>query len=226
MKQYLPHIITLTSLCIGCLSIIESSKLNLTIASYLIIVSCILDGLDGFFARLLKTESQFGKQLDSFSDLVNFGMAPGFIMYFFLNDMLSLQRVSYLSLLIPIFATLRLANYNTQKKITNNFSGITTPVIALVFASIPLINQYHSHHWLQRVLVKPEVITSIIVISCLLLLAPIKTFGLRFDTIIMNKRKMIFLFISICILYIFKYIGILIIILMYILLNVFRIIDK
>ena len=90
MKKHLPHIITLTSLCIGFLSMVESSKLNLTIASYLIMVSCFLDGLDGFFARLLKTESQFGKQLDSFSDLVNFGLAPGFIMYFFLNDVLLL----------------------------------------------------------------------------------------------------------------------------------------
>ncbi|MBJ04906.1 MAG: CDP-diacylglycerol--serine O-phosphatidyltransferase [Flavobacteriales bacterium] len=226
MKQFIPHLITLTSLCIGFYSIIESAKINFNTASHLIIISFILDGLDGFLARYFNTQSNFGKQLDSFSDFVNFGLAPGFLLFFYMNEEVGLQNTSYLAVLIPIFSTIRLANFNTKEKNTDNFSGLTTPANALIFISIPLINQFNNLSWINQFLNLPEIISLLIVVNSMLLIAPIKTFGLRIDNILLNKRKMTFVFISICILYIFKYIGILIVTLLYILASIFRIIDK
>ena len=102
MKKNIAHIITLTSLCIAILSIIQSCYFNFRIAAYLIVISLILDGVDGAIARCLNTASEFGKQLDSLSDMIAFGLAPAILLYNFIGHELNNPTLSYLTLFIPI----------------------------------------------------------------------------------------------------------------------------
>ena len=225
MKKNIPHIITLTSLSIGFLSIIESCNLNFITASYLMIICLILDSIDGTVARYLNTSSKFGKELDSLSDMIAFGIAPGILIYHFITVEFSDQSLAYLALLIPICSSLRLANYNTYTEIHNTFSGLTTPVAALCFLSIPLINEYENNERIIHLLIHPVSISLLTIIVSILLIAPVKTFGLRLNTLRRDKKKLVFIFISISIFYIFSFTGLLMIILTYIILSVFKIIN-
>ncbi|MBE37938.1 MAG: CDP-diacylglycerol--serine O-phosphatidyltransferase [Flavobacteriales bacterium] len=225
MKKNIAHIVTLTSLCISIISIIQSCYFNFIISSYLIFICLLLDNLDGLIARYLNTVSEFGKQLDSFSDMIAFGVAPAVLLYNFIQYQFNNNTLAYITLLIPIFSSIRLANYNSNS--TNNpfFHGITTPVNAIFFGSLPLINQYEESTWIVSTLINEAFIAILIIIMSILLITPLKTFNLRIDAIKDDKRKLFFIFISISVLYLFNFTGLPIIIFIYILLNVMRIIN-
>lgn len=135
----LPCIITIISLCLGITSILYSIDGKFNIAVALIIIAGFLDGIDGRIARMLKSTSEFGAQLDSFADLCSFGIAPGISIYLW-----SLQRMPYNSIgwsIVLIHTTcsalrlarfhIQLANNKSQKKIENRFfTGIPMPVAA------------------------------------------------------------------------------------------------
>jgi len=219
MKKNIAHIITLTSLCIAIFSIIESCYFNFKISSYLILMCLILDGIDGSIARYLNTVSKFGKQLDSLSDMIAFGVAPAILLYNFINYEFNNDTLSYITLLIPICSALRLANYNNNSD-SDFFNGVTTPVNALLFCSIPLIEIYQKSTYIANILMNEAVIGLMIVIMSILLISPLQTFNLRIDSIRHDKRKLFFIFISICVLYLFNFTGLPLIILIYILLSI------
>ena len=224
MKKNIPHIITLTSLCIAILSIIESFDWHFITASYLIFLCILLDTLDGSLARYLNTNSEFGKQLDSLTDMVAFGIAPSILMYNFFELKFENSEIAYISLLIPVFSSLRLANYNIQTN-KNTFLGITTPVNAILFSSIPLINAYEKNENILSVLIQQSTIGILIIIMSILLITPFTTFNLRIDSIRDDKRKLFFIFIALCILCIFKFTGLPIIILLYIILSAMNVMN-
>ena len=224
MKKSIAHIITLTSLIIGIIAIIESFYLNFSTTACLIFICCFLDGLDGTIARWLKINSEFGKQLDSFSDMIAFGIAPAMLMYNFINHEFNNQILAYISLAIPICATIRLANYNISE-FPNMFSGLTTPVGAIFFSSIPLINLHEKNHLIREIILNQYTITISIIIVSILFIIQFPTFHVRLDSIKHNTRKMLFIFISMLILFIFSFTGIIGVIIMYIMLNVFKAIN-
>ncbi|MDD2549224.1 MAG: CDP-alcohol phosphatidyltransferase family protein, partial [Bacteroidales bacterium] len=88
--KYIPNTLTLVNLFLGCLSIVASFEGDLLLAGYLILFAAVFDFLDGFAARLLKAYSPIGKDLDSLSDLVSFGVAPSVIVFHLLKDALAL----------------------------------------------------------------------------------------------------------------------------------------
>ena len=223
MKKNIAHIITLTSLCLGVLSIIQSCYFNFKISAYLILISLILDGIDGSIARYLNTSSNFGKQLDSLSDMIAFGLAPAILLYNFLGHELNNYTLSYLTLLIPICSALRLANYNNDS-VSENFYGLTTPASALMFISIPLIHEYENNTYVLNIFMNESLIAGLIIVISVLLISPLKTFNLRIDSLKHDKRKLFFIFISICVLYLFNFTGLPLIILIYILLSVKKLI--
>ena len=81
-RYLLPNILTLGGVCLGISSIKFSIDGNYVLAVTLILLAAILDALDGRIARLIKGTSDFGKELDSLTDFVSFGIAPAFIIYF------------------------------------------------------------------------------------------------------------------------------------------------
>jgi CDP-diacylglycerol--serine O-phosphatidyltransferase len=165
MKQ-IPNLFTLLNLFLGATAIIFILQTGQTIAfinnegytmvdlpekitwgAILIFCAAIVDFLDGFVARLFKATSAMGKQLDSLSDVVSFGVAPGLIIY-------QLLRISYAkeaggldvsialllpALIIPCAAAWRLAKFNLDESQHFSFKGLPTPAAGLFVASLPLI---------------------------------------------------------------------------------------
>ena len=86
-RYILPSVLTLIGVCLGISSIKFAMDGNFVFAVLFLVVAAILDGLDGRVARLIKGTSKVGKELDSLTDVISFGVAPGFIMYFWaLNE--------------------------------------------------------------------------------------------------------------------------------------------
>ena len=222
MKKNTANIITLTSLSIGIISIIESFDLQFELSSYLIFICFILDGIDGSIARYLKTTTNFGKQLDSLSDMVCFGLAPGVLMYNFIYTEFDKSIISYVTLLIPMCSALRLAKYNIDTNQKIHFSGLTTPANALFFCAIPLVFIYEKNTFITDILFQPISLTILLIIMSFLLISPFNTFNLRVDVINTQKRKLYFIFLSIMILSIFNFTGLLIIVFLYILFSILK----
>lgn len=169
MTKQIPNLFTLLNLFLGCIAIVfalqtESfiikvdgegvSSFNipekLSVAALFIFAAAVVDFLDGFVARLLKATSEMGKQLDSLSDVVSFGVAPAVIMY-------QLLRISFIKeengldtqllWLLPAFVlacagAYRLARFNIDTEQGYGFKGVPIPAAGLVIASFPLILHY------------------------------------------------------------------------------------
>ena len=142
-RYLLPNILTLAGVCLGISSIKFSIDGNFSLAVTLILFAAILDALDGRIARLIKGTSEFGKELDSLTDFVSFGIAPVFILYFWeLNNYGKLGWA--ITLIYSVCCVLRLARFNLtkidiQQDWKNNFfEGIPSPAGGLLIL-IPLI---------------------------------------------------------------------------------------
>ena len=142
-RYILPNILTIAGVCLGISSIKFSLDLNFSMAVIFITLAAILDALDGRIARLIKGTSEFGKELDSLTDFVSFGIAPAFIIYFWeLNKYGKLGWA--ITLIYSVCCVLRLARFNLTKHKTseswkqNYFEGVPSPIGALLILS-PLI---------------------------------------------------------------------------------------
>ncbi len=129
--------------CLGISSIKFSIDANFSLAIIFILIAAILDALDGRLARLLKGTSEFGKELDSLTDFVSFGIAPAFILYFWeLNKYGKLGWA--ITLIYSVCCVLRLARFNLTKIEVNNnwksnfFEGVPAPAGGLLIL-MPLI---------------------------------------------------------------------------------------
>ena len=131
-RYILPSILTLIGVCLGISSIKFAMDGNFTFAVLFLVVAAILDGLDGRVARLIKGTSDFGKELDSLTDFVSFGIAPAFIIYFW--ELNKYGKIGWLIvLLFSVCCVLRLARFNLTKFENNDewknnfFQGIPSP---------------------------------------------------------------------------------------------------
>ena len=145
LKQHIPNAITCGNLVSGCLSILFLTSGMPVKAALMIFVAGLFDFLDGFAARLLHAHSPIGADLDSLSDVVSFGVAPGFIMYWLMSRaqhpeiiLLGLDLLPCLAFLLPVFSAIRLAKFNVDDTQTTTFRGIPAPGMAIFIASLPL----------------------------------------------------------------------------------------
>ena len=142
-RYLLPNILTLGGVCLGISSIKFSIDGNYSLAVTLILFAAILDALDGRIARLIKGTSEFGKELDSLTDFVSFGIAPVFVLYFWeLNKYGKLGWA--ITLIYSVCCVLRLARFNitkieeAQEWKNNFFEGVPSPAGGLLIL-MPLI---------------------------------------------------------------------------------------
>ncbi len=138
----LPNLFTASSIFVGVISIVEASKGNFVLASWLILLALIFDGLDGRIARMTNTTSQFGVEFDSLADIISFGIAPAMLLYFFIGH--EFGRFGILvSALYVIFGAIRLARFNisTAKSDPNVFIGLPIPTAA-IFVSMWILLFY------------------------------------------------------------------------------------
>ena len=249
MKQ-LPNIITLLNLFAGCLAIVFAlqtdaitiyvndnfeSNFNvperLTWAAMCIFAAAIIDFFDGFIARLFNASSEMGKQLDSLSDVVSFGVAPGVILY-------QLLRFSYareedgldvsLIWLLPAFvvacaAAWRLAKFNLDTRQTYYFRGIPTPAVGLLIASFPMILHYALFPAISNYLVNKWVLYGIILLLSYLMVCNIPMMSLKFKdkSLRSNLPKIILATITLISVIFFQWLAVPLAFISYILLSLF-----
>jgi len=136
----LPNLVTTAALFSGFYAIVAGMNDKFEIAAIAVFVAMILDGLDGRVARWTNTQSEFGEQYDSLSDLISFGLAPGLVMYqWALADMrdvsLSWGKVGWMAAFIYVAcAALRLARFNVQIEEVDKryFIGLPSPSAAAI----------------------------------------------------------------------------------------------
>jgi CDP-diacylglycerol--serine O-phosphatidyltransferase len=142
----LPNLFTTAALFAGFYAIVQSMNGKFEFAAVAIFIAMILDGLDGRVARLTHTQSEFGAEYDSLSDMVSFGVAPSLIAYEW--ALKSLGKWGWFAAFIYCAGTaLRLARFNTNIEIIdkNNFQGLPSPAAAALVASfvwVMLDNHY------------------------------------------------------------------------------------
>src|SRR3954453_12057706 len=137
VRMLVPNVITLLAICAGLTSIRLSIEGRMSLAVYAVVFAAALDGIDGRIARMIKGQSKFGAELDSLADFVNFGVAPGLILYFWqLHDLNNVGWIA--SMIFAISAGLRLARFNATMDDTNKpafaanyFTGVPAPAGAI-----------------------------------------------------------------------------------------------
>ena len=200
-RYLLPNILTLVGVCLGISSIKFSIDGNYTLAVVFILFAAILDTLDGRIARLIKGTSEFGKELDSLTDFVSFGIAPVFILYFWeLNNYGKLGWA--ITLIYSVCCVLRLARFNLTKISEdaewkrNYFEGIPSPAGAILIL-LPLIYELSE---IQLNLDIKKFTPYLVIIVALLLISNIPTFSLK--KIKISSQLTIFLLFGIVIIFV------------------------
>lgn len=137
LQQLLPNLVTVGSIWAGLTAIRAMFQGNLQVAVALIGLAAILDGLDGRLARLLDSESRIGAELDSLADFLNFGVAPGLLIYVWaLDDKLNVGWIAVV--IYVVCCVLRLARFNVESRTESDtrpsryFTGVPAPAGALL----------------------------------------------------------------------------------------------
>ena len=200
-RYLLPNILTLGGVCLGISSIKFSIDGNFSLAVILILLAAILDALDGRIARLIKGTSDFGKELDSLTDFVSFGIAPVFILYFWeLNNYGKLGWA--IALIYSVCCVLRLARFNltkfdNQEEWKNNFfEGIPSPAGGILILT-PLIYELSD---LNLNLNISNITPYLTILIALLLVSKVPTLSLKKITI--SPKTTIFLLLAIGLIFI------------------------
>ncbi len=131
LKNNLANYFTMANLASGFFGIILVMEQDYAFAFACIFISLLLDFFDGFIARMTKTSSEIGKDLDSLADGISFGVLPGLMAYQILPE-----KICYLALLIPLFSIWRLAKFNHDIRDSHYFYGLPTPANALCISAI------------------------------------------------------------------------------------------
>ena len=135
MKKHIPNFITCLNVLTGTLGIALIIDGGAEIAIYFVLIAAGFDFLDGLVARLLKVQSEMGKQLDSLADLVSFGLLPALALME-LDSNFGMVGVALVSaMLIVPFSALRLAKFNIAMDQANEFKGLPTPANAIMITS-------------------------------------------------------------------------------------------
>jgi CDP-diacylglycerol---serine O-phosphatidyltransferase len=246
MKQ-IPNFFTLLNLVFGCFAIVftlqngitDFSDLNgvqyldipekIWMSSLFIGLAAVVDFLDGFVARLFKSSSEMGKQLDSLADLVSFGVAPGLIVFQFLKLSYAKEQggldVSLIWLfpafLLPCAAAWRLARFNLDTNQSFSFKGLPVPANGIFFASLPLIYWNINEQWLQDLLLNKWFLYGLTLLFSYLMVSVLPLMSLKFKdfTLKDNLPKYLLAIISIVAIILFTWLAVPVILLAYVLIS-------
>ncbi|HEY0042225.1 MAG TPA: CDP-alcohol phosphatidyltransferase family protein [Flavisolibacter sp.] len=222
MKQ-VPNLFTLLNLFFGCIAITFIMQTNngivaldetgatevvfperMAFGALFIFFAAAVDFLDGFFARMLKASTDKGKQLDSLSDVVSFGVAPGMIIYqllrlgFAQND--NGLNTSF-ALLLPAFiftcaVAWRLAKFNVSTNQSDSFKGVPSPAAGLVVASFPLIIWYE-YFGLQRYFINEWLLYAVVAVLSFLMVCNRTFLAIKFKDFSFKNNLLKYILISI-----------------------------
>lgn len=194
LRSLLPNLITLSGLSFGLSSMRFAIEGEYNLAILCILFAAVCDALDGMLARHLDSESDLGFQLDSLSDFLSFGIAPGLLMYMAVFNQNSIG--AFATLIFIVFSCLRLALFNVlHEKSKNNeaqrvdfFTGIPTPAGAILIL-LPLTHVYIGYDWAYENL---NFVAGYIILISGLLVSKIPTFSIKGRDQFINS-KLVFL---------------------------------
>ncbi|KJV68705.1 CDP-alcohol phosphatidyltransferase family protein [Candidatus Neoehrlichia procyonis] len=208
IAKLFPNLITLLGLCAGLTSIKFTFIGKWEFAVIFVIIAAIVDGMDGRIARLLNSTSGFGAHLDSFADFLNFGVAPAFLLYFWL-----LQQIKVIGwMLVMMFIicmSIRLARFNVSLYEENKidwhkffFVGIPAPIGAIL-SLIPLMLSFNSesHHWIIDIILNKNVVAIYFMIIAFCSVSNIPTFSAKHCYIPKNLSYIFILFLGVFIVF-------------------------
>lgn len=237
MKKHIPNIITLSNLVCGTLAVWQALQGNLICAALFIFLGAFFDFFDGMTARLLHVQSAIGKELDSLSDVVTFGVAPGFIVFSLLESVTSqmgtMGWLKFVALLMPALSSYRLAKFNLDERQTSSFIGLPTPANAMVWAAYGIIlsvsdpSRLLLFSWfdggsLAELMSNPWFIGVLSVVMSISLVLEVPLFALKFKNFSWadNKVRYLFLGIDLLLLLFLGVYAVLVIIFFYVLLSI------
>ena len=222
------------NLMLGAAAIVHVVEGKLLLAAGMVAIAAAFDFADGFAARLLKVNSELGKQLDSLADVVSFGVAPSIFLFTAIRHNTEpgifegfQHSLAYTALLIGAFSGYRLAKFNLDARQTSSFLGLPTPanaifiipVVLIATGALPADNNLMfsicSNIWFQLL---------IIPLSCWMLVSEIPLFALKFNGAkgsSANRVKYIFMGLSLLIVLLLGWAGLPVVILLYIILSLF-----
>lgn len=243
LMKNIPNLFTLLNLIFGCIAIVLILQTGESIivlentgateiympekiwwGSLFIFGAAIIDFLDGLLARMLKASSEMGKQLDSLSDIVSFGVAPGLILYQLLRLSYAQEtnglEVSILALLPAFVFTAavawRLAKFNIADNQSQNFIGVPSPAAGLLIASFPLIILYEYFN-IHTLFINKWFLYGVISVVSYLMLSKRSFMAIKFTdfSVKNNLWKYILLFLSLICLVVFKWFAVPVIFVLY-----------
>ena len=237
LKRSIPNTLTALNLICGCFASFFAFKGFFQIVFFLVLLGTFFDLFDGLISRLLRVESDFGIQFDSMADLITCGMVPGIVMYNllagidiqainFIFDLceneynISFVPLGFISFLITLATSIRLAKFNIGKDVKNEFRGLPAPVNALFIVSLPLLIENPLLMDLRYVIESKTTFLVIIIISSLLMNNNIPFFSLKSISFkIESLKKIVLIILSIPLFFIFCFTAFPMVILIYILIN-------
>ncbi|MBQ6083545.1 MAG: CDP-diacylglycerol--serine O-phosphatidyltransferase [Bacteroidales bacterium] len=229
IKKHIPNTITCCNLLCGCVSILFTCKEHVLWASVMIFLAAVCDFFDGFAARTLNAKSPIGGELDSLSDVVSFGVAPSFIVAWFLSKtgvgwwVHNVNVFPMLAFILAAFAAVRLAKFNIDTRQTTSFIGLPVPAVGLFIASLPfMVFNVGSGTILYKAVVNPYFLLAITAIFSWLMISEVPFFSfkiknLKFKENILRYFVVIFAIVAVIIL---KLVALPFVFLFYILLSV------
>jgi CDP-diacylglycerol--serine O-phosphatidyltransferase len=224
IKKHIPNSLSCLNLFCGCVACIAAFSGDFLLTGIWVVAGAVADFFDGFAARLLKSYSPIGKELDSLADDVTFGLAPAVAVFSFLQTAVvaysfpAVEYIPYLAFLLAVFSALRLAKFNIDERQTSSFIGLPTPANALFWVSLLIgIEQYAAtHHYVFWIVV------ALIIVFSFLLVCELPMFSLKMKNFSWKDNKLQYtLTVCIVVSVIFlKFSGLAVGILIYILLSV------
>lgn len=233
LKSVIPNTLTALNLFCGCIAVLSFLNHFYFLGIILVFVAEIADFFDGFVARLLKVQSELGKQLDSLADMISFGFVPGTILYVALlktsnqtnfTELIDSQNyLPFAGFLITVFSGLRLAKFNIDTRQSTSFIGLPTPANTLFFLTIPLIwINLEPTNGIFEIISNPLVLISFTLVFSYLLVAELPLIALKFKGFGIKQNGFRYTLIASGIISIalFTYLAIPVILILYILLSI------
>lgn len=229
IKQHIPNLLTCGNLVSGCLSIMFLTMGMPVKAALMIFIAALFDFLDGFAARLLHAPSPIGADLDSLSDVVSCGVAPGFIMAWLMSYALDLPPLVLLGVnvmpclafLLPVFAAIRLAKFNVDDTQKTCFRGLPAPGMALFVASLVLALAQVGH--IKDGMLGYWACLGITLFFSFLMVSRLRFFSFKMKSLSWkgNEVRWIFLAVAVAAFIIFKWLALPFVMVLYVLLSIF-----
>ena len=194
----IPNMITLCNLLAGCAAVISVlGRHDLQWAFWFVAMAAVFDFLDGFVARLTKSYSAVGKELDSLADMVSFGVVPSVVVFTMLTQSLagtSFEWLRFGGFLIAAFSALRLAKFNIDERQHEEFRGLPTPACTLFFVALPMLGW----EWVAT----PALLLGLTVVFSALLVCDMPMFSLKFKSFDFGNNRLRYVFLLLAVIFI------------------------